>query len=106
MNNGIMIIHYIYLVSKHYSVNLIPAKTAFAETCRNFFLDEHWIWVLHLISFKMYVLYHIILKLTMFFDESETFRLKNVSLLIFDIPNDIISVCSYYRYGRKSLIKL
>ena len=35
MDTGIIFIHYIYLVNKYYYVNLIRAKTAFAETLRN-----------------------------------------------------------------------
>ena len=35
MNTGIIFIHYIYLVNKYYHVNLIRAKSSFAETLRN-----------------------------------------------------------------------
>ena len=32
LNNGNIFIHYIYLESKYYYINLIRAKSAFAET--------------------------------------------------------------------------
>ena len=35
LNNIIIFIHYIYLVSQYYYVNLIRAKSAFTETMRN-----------------------------------------------------------------------
>ena len=78
---AIIFIHYICLVSKYYCyVNLIREKVHSPK-----FWEMNGICELNLISFKIYVPYHIILKLIMFFNESVTFFIQNA--LLYDISN-------------------
>ena len=77
-------IHYIYLVSKYYSDDLIRAKRTYAET---------------LISFDIQVPYQIIIKLIMLVNGSATFYIQNV--LLYYITN----ACKWTEYAGKNVRK-
>ena len=95
MDTGIIFIHYIYLVSRYYYVNLIRVKSAFAETLRNAWNLR----AINLISIKINVSYHIILKLIMFSNESKTFFIQSLSL--YDFSNLLKWTVSRKKYHKK-----